>query len=268
MAQTHQWTELTWADFHSRDMERTIAVLPVAAVEQHGPHLPVGVDTFIMQGYLARAVARLPPDSPVLFLPVQAVGKSDEHIAFPGTLTLSAETAARSWIEIGESVARTGCRKIVILNSHGGNVAIMDQVARELRRRCGMLAVVCSWSRFGYPDGLFSAHERTHGIHGGDIETSLMRAFRPDTVREDELADFPPASIEMESDFTWLRAHHPIGFGWLSQDLSVSGAMGNALDASAEKGRACADYGATAFLELLQDVEAFDLDRLVEGPLD
>lgn len=268
MPRTHYWTDLTWPEFHALDMERMVAVLPVAAIEQHGPHLPVGVDTFIMQGYLDLVIERLPAHAPVLFLPIQTIGKSDEHVSFPGTLTLSAETATRAWIEIGESVRRAGCRKIILLNSHGGNVAVMDHVARDLRRRRGMLAVTCSWGRFGYPDDLFEPEERTHGIHGGDIETSLMLAFRPETVRVDEIRDFPPASIEMEEDFTWLRAHHPIGFGWMSQDLSVTGAMGNALDASAEKGEASADYGATAFLELLRDVEAFDLSRLADGPLD
>ena len=264
----HFWTDLSWTDFRSLDMERMIAVLPVAAVEQHGPHLPVGVDAQIMEGYLGLVADRLPADAPVLFLPIQSIGKSDEHVAFPGTLTLSAETLARCWIEIGESVRRTGCRKLVILNSHGGNVATMEIVARELRRRCGMLVVICSWTRFGYPDGLFSPQERAHGIHAGDIETSLMLAFRPEAVRVHAMEDFVSASEEMEEDFTWLRAFHPIGFGWMTQDLSTSGAMGNSLEASVEKGEASADYGATAFLELLQDVEAFDLSRLADGPLD
>ena len=248
-------------------MGSVIAVLPVAAVEQHGPHLPVGVDTFIMEGYLRRTVPRLPADLPVLFLPVQSIGKSNEHLDYPGTLTLSAETALRAWTEIGESVFRAGCRKLVIVNSHGGNVALIDIVARELRVRHGMLAVTASWHRFGYPDGLFSARERTHGIHAGDAETSLMLAFRPDTVRHDAMRDFVPASVAMERDFTWLRATQPIGFGWMSQDLSPEGAMGNAAAATLAKGEACADYGATAFIELLRDVEAFDLARLAGGPL-
>jgi len=268
MLHTHLWTELTWTDFETLDMERIIAVLPLAAVEQHGPHLPLGVDSFIMEGYLARVIERVPATAPVLFLPVQTIGKSDEHQSFPGTLTISAETAARSWIEIGESVHRAGVRKMVLLNSHGGNVAVMDHVARDLRRRLGMLVVICSWTRFGYPDGLFSAEERAHGIHAGDIETSLMLSFRPDLVRNEELRNFPSANAEMERSFTWLRAHHGVGFGWMSQDLSPSGAMGDASSANLEKGEACADYGATAFLELLQDIEAFDLARLAEGPLD
>ena len=261
------WAEMTWADFQAADMAETIAVLPVAAIEQHGPHLPVGVDTFIMEGYLRRTLARLPPDLPVLFLPVQAIGKSNEHLEYPGTLTLSAETALRAWTEIGESVFRAGCRKLVIVNSHGGNVAVIDIVARELRVRLGMLVVASSWHRFGYPDGLFSARERTHGIHAGDAETSLMLAFRPDTVKPEEARDFVPASVAMEQDFTWLRATQPIGMGWMSQDLSPSGAMGHAANGTKAKGEACADYGATAFIELLRDVEAFDLTRLKKGPL-
>jgi creatinine amidohydrolase len=268
MLPTHYWTELAWTDFDSLNMEKIIAVLPVAAVEQHGPHLPLGTDTFIMEGYLERVVDRLPADSPVLFLPIQTIGKSDEHNSYPGTLSLSAETATRAWIEIGESLHRAGVRKMVLLNSHGGNVAVMNHVALELRRCFTMFVVICSWTRFGYPDDLFSAEERAHGIHAGDIETSLMMAFRPDLVRDEEAADFPSANVEMERSFTWLRAHHGVGFGWMSQDLSPAGAMGNAAIANVEKGEASADYGATAFLELLQDIEAFDLARLADGPLD
>jgi creatinine amidohydrolase len=263
---TRFWSEMSWPDFEAADMTRTIAVLPIAAVEQHGPHLPVGVDTFIMEGYLRLSVARLPPDLPVLFLPVQAIGKSNEHRDYPGTLALSAQTAISAWTEIGESVRRTGCRKLIIINSHGGNVPVIDIVARDLRVRQAMLVVTASWHRFGYPDGLFAASERTHGIHAGDAETSLMLAFHPDR-RLEETQNFIPTSAEMEQSFTWLRPIQPIGFGWMSQDLSTAGAMGNAAVATAAKGDAAADYGATAFVELLRDVEAFDVTRLAPGPL-
>ncbi len=195
MLPTKFWAEMSWRDFPDADMSKVVAVLPVAAIEQHGPHLPVGVDTFINEGYLERAVARVPADLPVLFLPLQAIGKSNEHIEFPGTLTFSAETLTRAWTEIGESVARTGCRKLIFVNSHGGNVPIIDIVARELRVRRRMLAVHASWHRFGYPEGLFSARERAHGIHGGDAETSLMLAFRPETVRMGEARDFVSVGV-------------------------------------------------------------------------
>jgi len=254
------WLDLTTEDFRTRDMSRAIAVLPVAAIEQHGPHLPVGVDTWINEGYLARAKAQVPEELDVLFLPVQAVGKSNEHLAFPGTITLSAETLIRAGTEIGESVHRAGCRKLVFVNSHGGNVAVIDVVARDLRVRLGMLAVNAAWHRLGYPDGLYSAHEMRHGIHGGDAETSLMLAFRPDTVRMERAEDFAPRTVDMASRFKHLNAIQPIGFGWMSQDLHPAGAMGNAAVATAAKGEASADHGARAFIDLLHEVDAFSLE--------
>ena len=250
------WLNLTTGEFTTQPR---IAVLPVAAVEQHGPHLPVGVDTHIAEAYLARVRALLPAGSPAVILPVQVVGASDEHKAFPGTLTLAPETALHAFIEIGESIARTGIRKLVIINSHGGNLAIIDLAARQLRVRLGMLAVHCSWGRFGFPDGQFTAAECTHGIHGGDIETSIMLAAYPDLVRREKIADFRPATYAMERDYRWLRADFPAGFGWMTQDLHPSGAVGDASLASAEKGEAALDHGAKAFIELLKDVERFEL---------
>ena len=263
---TRFWAEMSWREFARADMARAIAVLPVAAVEQHGPHLPVGVDTYIMEGYLKRVAERLDTSLPVLFLPVQTVGASTEHLAFPGTLTLSPETAQRSWIEIGESVRRAGCRKLIVLNSHGGNSSVIDLVARHLRVTQAMLVVAASWHRFGYPDDLFDAHERRHGVHAGDIETSLMRDFRPDLVAMNEARDFTPASVAMAKEFKWLSAGQPVPFGWMAQDLSPEGAMGNAALASAQKGRRASDHGAQEFQALLRDVHAFDLGRLPPGP--
>lgn len=255
------WLDLTTEDFRERDMSRTIAVLPVAAVEQHGPHLPVGVDTFIAEGYLARVMAHVPDDLDVLFLPVQAVGKSSEHLAFPGTLSLSAATVIRAWTEIGECVFRAGCRKLVIVNSHGGNIAPIDIVARELRVRFGMLVVSAAWHRLGYPEGMFTAEELLHGIHGGEVETSLMLAFRPDLVRMDQAADFVPRTVTMAAEFTHLNAMQPAGFGWMAQDLHQSGAMGNAAAADAARGEASAGHGAEAFIALMRDVDRFSLHK-------
>ena len=265
---TRYWAELSWPEFQPADIAEAIAVLPLAAVEQHGPHLPVGVDAFIMEGYLARVVAALPDDIPVLILPVQAVGKSDEHVAFPGTLTISAGTAIRAWTEIGESVRRAGVRKLVIVNAHGGNVSTIDIVARDLRVRHGMLVVGASWHRFGYPDDLFSEGERRHGIHAGEVETSLMLRFRPDLVAMGEARDFVPESVRVEAEFKRLRVTNPVGFGWMAQDVHRSGAMGDAAAGTAEKGEASAAHGVRAFVDLLRDVAAFDLGRLASGPLD
>jgi creatinine amidohydrolase len=249
------WLSLTTQEFTAD----SIAVLPVAAVEQHGPHLPVGVDTYIAQAYLARVRALLPEDARAVFLPVQAIGASDEHRAFCGTLTLSPETALRAFIEIGESVHRAGIRKLVIINSHGGNIALIDLAARQLRVKHYMIAVHTSWGHFGYPDGLFSQAERTHGIHGGDIETSIMLAAYPERVRRDRTANFVPATYAMERDYKYLRADFPVGFGWMTQDLNATGAVGDASLATPEKGEAALDHGARAFVELLRDVERFEL---------
>jgi len=251
------WLSLTTQEFS----RARIAVLPVAAVEQHGPHLPVGTDTYIAEAYLARVRAMLAEDSPVAFLPVQQVGASDEHRAFAGTLTLSPETALRAFIEIGESVHRTGIDKLIIINSHGGNIALIDLAARQLRVRHGMIAVHTSWGRFGYPDGLFSEAELTHGIHGGDVETSIMLAAYPDLVRLEKIANFIPATYAMEQNYKHLRADFPVGFGWMTQDLNRSGAVGDAALATAAKGEAALDHGARAFVELLRDVERFELPK-------
>src|SRR5271170_6613186 len=203
------WMEMTWQEIAAAGAATAcwIAVLPLAALEQHGPHLPLGVDTFIADAYLARVRDILPDELAVSFLPVQRIGVSVEHIAYPGTLTLSATTAIAAWTELGESLARTGLRKLVLITSHGGNVAAMELVARELRARLGMLVITVGWHRFGYPDGTFSGEERKHGIHGGDIETSLMLAAKPDTVKMEKAPNAMPATIAMAREFKWLGAY-------------------------------------------------------------
>jgi creatinine amidohydrolase len=262
------WMEMTWQDIAGAgDTARWIAVLPLAAIEQHGPHLPLGVDTYIAEAYLARVHRMLPDDLPVTFLPVQRVGVSAEHLSYPGTLTLSASTAITAWTGLGESLARAGVRKLVLVTSHGGNVAAMEVVARDLRTRLGMLAVTVGWHRFGYPDGAFSAGEKKHGIHGGDIETSLMLAAQPQTVRMDKAPNATPATVAMAQEFKWLSAYRPAGFAWMTQDLNPTGAVGDATQASAAKGEAALEQGAKAFVELLREVDRFDLARLREGPL-
>ncbi len=262
------WMEMTWREIADAGAAtaRWIAVLPLAAVEQHGPHLPLGVDTFIAEAYLARVREILPADLPVTFLPVQRVGVSVEHLAYPGTLTLSAATAIAAWTELGESLARAGLRKLVLVTSHGGNVAAMELVARELRARLGMLAVTVGWHRFGYPNDTFSGDEKRHGIHGGDIETSLMLAAMPETVRMEQAPNAVPATVTMAREFKWLGAYRPAGFAWMTQDLHTIGALGDATLATAQKGDAALAHGAQAFVELLHEVHRFDVTRLHEGP--
>jgi creatinine amidohydrolase len=267
MLPKRDWMEMTWQDVAGAETGRWIAVLPLAAVEQHGPHLPLGVDTFIAEAYLRRVRALLPEDLPVTFLPVQRVGVSAEHLSYPGTLTFSAATAIAAWTELAQSLARAGLRKLVLVTSHGGNVAAMELVARDLRVRFSTLAVTVGWHRFGYPDGVFTDEEKKHGIHGGDIETSLMLAALPDTVRMEKALNATPATLAMAKEFKWLGAYRPAGFAWMTQDLHPAGAVGDATQASAAKGEAALAQGAKAFVELLHEVDRFDLSRLREGPL-
>ncbi len=267
MLPKRNWMEMTWQEIATGETARWIAVLPLAAVEQHGPHLPLGVDTFIAEAYIERVAKLLPAELPVTFLPVQRVGVSAEHLEYPGTLTLSPTTAIAAWTELGESLARAGLRKLVLITSHGGNVAAMETVARELRVRLGMLAVTVGWHRFGYPDGTFTADEKKHGIHGGDIETSLMLAAKPDVVHMDKAPNAVPATIAMSKEFKWLGAYRPAGFAWMTQDINPTGAVGDATLASAAKGDAAFAQGAQAFVELLREIDRFDLSRLREGPL-
>src|SRR6201996_335108 len=262
------WTDINWPELSAAGVERWIAVLPLAATEQHGPHLPLHTDVMIGEAYLERVRELLPAELPATFLPIQPVGISTEHTDYPGTLTLSTEEALRDWMALGESVARAGIRKLVIVTSHGGNSAAMTLVAQDLRAQHGMLAVTTSWSRFGTPDGLFTAEELRHGVHGGAVETSIMLARYPQDVNKDKIANFRPTSIAMEKDYRWLSAHRPAPFAWQAQDIHPSGASGDATQASAEKGRQLIDHGARAFCELLADVDKFDANSLAKPPGD
>lgn len=260
------WTDIDWPDVTAAEAARWIAVLPLAATEQHGPHLPLETDVMIGEAYLAQVRELLPPAIPATFLPIQPVGISTEHTDFPGTQTLPTDAALKSWMALGEEAARRGIRKLVMVTSHGGNSAAMMLVAQDLRAKHRMLVVTTSWFRFGVPDGLFSAEELRHGIHGGAAETSIMLARYPHAVRKEAIADFRPTSIAMEKEFRWLSTQRPAPFAWQVQDLHSSGAVGNATQGSAEKGEQLLDHGARAFCELLADVDNFDVNRLAPGP--
>jgi creatinine amidohydrolase len=257
----HFWAEYRTSEFDGVDADRAVAILPLAAVEQHGPHLPVGTDAIIAEGMLRTAAALLPEAIDIRILPLQAVGKSNEHLYAPGTLTLPASVAIEGWTELGLSVSRAGFRKLVIVNSHGGNEEIMGIVARELRVRAEMLAVKTSWSRFGVPTGLFSEVEQRHGIHGGDIETSLMLHFRPDLVDMNRAERFASITKETETAFRRLGPTGTHAFAWIARDLNPHGVVGDASAATAEKGRAVAEHQARGFVELLEDVRAVPLRK-------
>ncbi|MDI6834258.1 MAG: creatininase family protein [Rhizobiaceae bacterium] len=239
-----------------------IAVLPLGAHEQHGPHLPFETDRLIVEGIVERLIATLPADLPVTFLPVEPVGYSIEHMDVPGTRSLGYDDAIARWLSIAGDLARQGIRRFVMLNAHGGNSPLMTIVATEARVRFDMLAVATSWTRFGVPEGVVTPEEKAMGIHGGDIETSVMLALHPGKVDMTRAADFPSRQADYAHRFTHLRAYGPHSFGWKMADLTPQGVTGNAAAATAEKGERLIAHAVHGLVELLHDVHAFDVDEL------
>ncbi|MFC4624386.1 creatininase family protein [Daeguia caeni] len=238
-----------------------IAVLPLGAHEQHGPHLPFETDTIIANGIAARLKAALPADLPVRILPAEPVGYSIEHLDVPGTKSLAYDEAVEKWIAIGKTLSDEGIRRLVLLNAHGGNSPLMTIVTTELRVRCNMLAVATSWTRFGVPDGLIAPGEKSLDIHGGFIETSVMLALAPDLVDMNRAGHFTNAQAEFAEQFTHLRAYGPHAFGWKMRDLNPIGVAGNAARASREAGEKLIAHSVAGLIALLRDVQRFDLNR-------
>lgn len=259
------WSQLTTTDFAALDAARTVAVLPVGATEQHGPHLPLSVDQSLVDGIVARALPLLPAEASVLVLPTQAVGYSPEHADFAGTLTLPVETVIATWVALGECVARAGVRKLLLFNAHGGQVSLLDVVARELRVRCGLIVYGCSWWNLPLGDdvtGQFSADEHRFGVHAGEIETSLMLALAPDTVRMGEARDFPSSSRERAAKYAVLGNGRSAKLGWAMRDYNPQGAAGNAAGASAAKGEAVLQAAARELARLLGEMADLPLSTV------
>ena len=267
------WADLCTRDFAQLDPARTIAVLPVAATEQHGPHLPLSVDTVLADGIVAASLPHLAPELSVLFLPTQAVGLSPEHARFPGTLTLKTETVLRLWTDIGESVAAAGVRKLLLFNSHGGQVSVLDLVARDLRARLNLLVYSCSWFNLPLHDAsgqdlnaLFSAEEHRFGIHGGEIETSMMLALAPQRVQMDQARYFASTAQARAQQFPILGNGRSAKLGWQTQDYHPAGAVGHAAAATAAKGEALVQAAGRALAQLLAELDRLPLSTLVDRP--
>lgn len=257
------WADLTTRDFAALDPARTVALLPVGATEQHGPHLPLSTDTDLAAAVADRALSHLPEDGPtVLILPAQPVGRSIEHADFPGTLTLSAETLIALWRDIGAGVAAAGLRRMMFFNGHGGNVSTMDIVARDLRAAHGLSTAHTSWYVLAEAEASLDADELTHGIHGGALETAAMTALRPDAVRRVALADFPSAGRNMAGTNRFVGVGgKPVKLGWTMRDLNPDGAAGNAAAADAETGTRLLDTAARNLAAALAEFAALPLPK-------
>ncbi len=268
---SHFWADLStrhFAQLAKGGMDDVVAVLPVAAIEQHGPHLPTSVDTTLVDGVIAATLPRL-GKTRALFLPTQQIGKSNEHARFPGTLTLKAETLIALWTEIGECVNAAGIKKLVLLNSHGGQISVMDIVARDLRVRLDMLVFSTNWFTLPLGDevnALFAPSEHRFGIHGGDMETSMMLALAPHTVDMSQARDFKSSSENRADIYPILGNGTSAKMGWQTQDYNPMGACGNAAIATAEKGHAVINASAQKLAQLLQEISSLPMNTLTSSP--
>lgn len=267
-----------WVDLSSRhfaalasspELASAVAVLPVAAIEQHGPHLPVSVDTDLVNGVIAACLQHLPQELPVLFLPTQQIGKSNEHLRFAGTLTFSVQTLIAQWMEIGACVARAGIKKLVLFNSHGGQVSVMDIVARDLRVAHDLIVYSSNW--YTLPLGkdvmdLFPEKEHRFGIHAGDMETSMMLALREKFVDMSQARNFASTAQQRAENYPILGNGSSAKLGWQIQDYNPMGAAGNAIAATAEKGHALINAAGLQLAILLQEVSQLPLSTLRNAP--
>ncbi|EAU43301.1 putative creatine amidohydrolase [Fulvimarina pelagi HTCC2506] len=256
------WTTEKMAEARA-DLPGVVPILPLAAMESHGPHLPLGTDAILAREMVYLVDERADDDWPGVFLPVQNFGVSTEHTHFAGTIDLGWRTMGETIFAIGRSLERAGFTKMALVNAHGGNAAMMGQISVDLRAKTGLLAATCSWLRFGFPDGLLPAGEISDGIHGGAVETSLMLHFRPDLVHFERMGVFHSRQAEMREENRYLTAHGRLGFGWMSDDLNPAGVVGDSSLAEPEIGRAIAEHQADAFITFIDEVAAFDVARRI-----
>lgn len=251
-----------WHDVKTTDLntlpDGLIAILPLGATEQHGPHLPLGTDTVQVNAVLAALWPLLPPSAHVLALPTLAITKSDEHRNFPGTLAISAHTMLAMLDDICASLARSGITRLLMLNGHGGNTALLEIAARSARGDHGLIAAHAAWFAFADYTG-FDEAALAHDLHAGDIETSAMLHIAPDLVDRTQAQDFTPKMRDWEAagHLTGLTGQ-PARPGWLAEDLGPSGAIGNASAATAEKGAQLIGSAAKGLAAYLQDFARFD----------
>ena len=262
-----------WQDFTSPQLERyidnrTVVVGALGAVEQHGPHLPLDTDTVIAEALLEAALSRLPDPLKVVTLPTLAIGASDEHKSFAGTLGFDAVTVAGMLELLGADVVRAGGRRLVWVNGHGGNRAAMDIASLALRRCFGMLAVKCTYTRLGDPPG-GDIDELVRGFHGGWLETALMLHLAPQQVRTDRLADFAAGNLVPGkpglNEKTLLGPEGAASFGWLAQDLNAEGVIGNAEIATARQGARLVEFYAERIAGVLAETAQLDIGRFKPG---
>ena len=246
---------LTWKQVDALPRETTLLVLPTAAIEQHGHHLPLATDTLINNLLLGKALALLPAEVSIYALPPVCYGKSNEHVGFPGTISVSAQTFLAVVRDLGASIAASGFKKLVLYNTHGGNTSLVDVLARDLRAEFGLR----TFSLFGSPGAAFegvSAQERTYGFHAGEIETAYLLHAAPQLVHTGEYTANYIARVDQPE---LLKPEgSSANFAWLTKDIAPSGVMGDPSPATAENGERWSNEAAVRIAEILVSMQSFE----------
>ena len=230
------------------DKAHAAVVVPVGAIEQHGPHLPVGLDSMMGQAWVNQLVAQLQPLTPCWIAPAVTVGKSNEHTGFPGTLMVDKTVLYRMLFVIAKQLHDWGFRSFLALNTHGGNIQVLKATLREIHDQLGMETGVLKIDA-----GLeLDEQENTYGFHAGLVETSWMLAVAPELVVMDKATVEFPARIEDPGELRPEAA--PAIFSWMSSDVSKTGVMGDATRATAELGEKSLEHVGKV---LASSVEAF-----------
>jgi creatinine amidohydrolase len=232
---------LNWKQVDALPRESTLLVLPTASIEQHGHHLPLATDTLINNLLLGHALTKLPADLPVYALPPVHYGKSNEHVGFPGTLSVSATTFMAVVRDVGASISNAGFKKLVLYNTHGGNTSLVDVLARDLRAEFGLRTFALHGSGGVRFDGL-SAQERTYGFHAGEVETAYLLKATPELVDRGAYTSNYIADVLQPA--TLLPEGGPATFAWLTRDIAASGVLGDPSAATAENGARWIDQAA------------------------
>ena len=257
------WDSLSSAEIALRAAEDPVIILPLAATEQHGPHLPLSTDVDIGRGLLIETFRRLEADFPVWALPIQAVGASLEHTRFDDTKSVSAEHLVETICGVGRDLALSGVRRLVVSNSHGGNHASIETAALRLREERELLVVKASYYRFDRPEDVnLPDAEWRYGLHGGAIETAMMLHLCPEHVRLDRVARFRSFAEELDQQDSRIAPTGAAAFAWLASDLNPSGAVGDATLATTELGQRLVVHYANLLADIIRDTLRFPIDRL------
>lgn len=251
-----KWENLTRDEIASLNKDTSIVLLPTAATEQHGAHLPVGTDSIILSTLIDKFIEEEHfNDGCLIFTPQLCIGKSNEHMGFAGTLTFGTQTYYAILYDIAKAIARSGFKKLVLLNSHGGNTDMLNMISRDLRIDLGLEVFVFDWwfTPF-WNKGLEGLKESgTYGVfHACELETSLMLHARPDMVHMELAVDEDP--VECLRDNNFITVFGPYNAGWKTSDITKSGVIGAPTYATAEKGKKLFDY---AVKELKDIISAF-----------